>query len=183
MEHDKLDGPDGLEVRVPRDQGYTGRAPGAAATATRTRARRRRARRAHRVRLPGTQRGMAWPGGFRVSVALPDLKGRLEDAEVMIQDSGRGMSRASLENAVSATNHPAPILTAIAFINWWEGRGSKASVPGTRPRIRPRLPLSPAQRPNDRLRDDRRLEHGQGYCVPGPGTRGILSFRPSRSWY
>lgn len=46
--------------------------------------------------------GMAWPGGFRVSVALPDTKGRLEDAEVMIQDSGRGMSRASLENAVRA---------------------------------------------------------------------------------
>ena len=26
----------------------------------------------------------------------------------------------------SSTRHPAPILTAIAFINWWEGRGSKA---------------------------------------------------------
>lgn len=46
--------------------------------------------------------GMAWPGGFKVSVSLPDLKGRLEDAEVMIQDSGRGMSRASLENSVRA---------------------------------------------------------------------------------
>jgi hypothetical protein len=46
--------------------------------------------------------GIAWPGGFRVSVTLPDLKGRLEDSEVVIQDSGRGMSRASLENAVRA---------------------------------------------------------------------------------
>ena len=26
----------------------------------------------------------------------------------------------------STTKHSAPILTAIAFINWWEGRGSKA---------------------------------------------------------
>ncbi|MCB5275909.1 hypothetical protein BJG92_03463 [Arthrobacter sp. SO5] len=26
----------------------------------------------------------------------------------------------------SSTSHSAPILTAIAFINWWEGRGSKA---------------------------------------------------------
>ncbi|GAA1786506.1 hypothetical protein GCM10009712_37350 [Pseudarthrobacter sulfonivorans] len=26
----------------------------------------------------------------------------------------------------SATVHSAPSLTAIAFINWWEGRGSKA---------------------------------------------------------
>ncbi|MCO4239618.1 DUF4192 family protein [Pseudarthrobacter raffinosi] len=26
----------------------------------------------------------------------------------------------------SSTRHSAPILTAIAFINWWEGRGSKA---------------------------------------------------------
>ncbi|MBP1136514.1 hypothetical protein JOE31_002746 [Arthrobacter sp. PvP023] len=26
----------------------------------------------------------------------------------------------------SNTKHSAPILTAIAFVNWWEGRGSKA---------------------------------------------------------
>jgi hypothetical protein len=26
----------------------------------------------------------------------------------------------------SSTKHSAPILTAIAFVNWWEGRGSKA---------------------------------------------------------
>lgn len=26
----------------------------------------------------------------------------------------------------SGTRHSAPILTVIAFINWWEGRGSKA---------------------------------------------------------
>ncbi|WP_307052285.1 hypothetical protein [Arthrobacter oryzae] len=26
----------------------------------------------------------------------------------------------------SSTDHAAPILTAIAYINWWEGRGSKA---------------------------------------------------------
>nr|WP_254679010.1 DUF4192 family protein [Arthrobacter sp. 24S4-2] len=26
----------------------------------------------------------------------------------------------------SSTQHSAPILTAIAYVNWWEGRGSKA---------------------------------------------------------
>lgn len=46
--------------------------------------------------------GVAWPGGFRVSVTLPAPKAPLEDAEVIIQDSGRGMSGTSLENAVRA---------------------------------------------------------------------------------
>ncbi|MGO4584044.1 hypothetical protein AB4Z38_09200 [Arthrobacter sp. 2RAF6] len=26
----------------------------------------------------------------------------------------------------SSTHHSAPLLTAIGYINWWEGRGSKA---------------------------------------------------------
>ncbi|MFE4082256.1 ATP-binding protein [Paenarthrobacter sp. YIM B13468] len=46
--------------------------------------------------------GKAWPGGFKVSVSLPNARGRLEDSEVLIQDTGQGMSRRSLENSVRA---------------------------------------------------------------------------------
>jgi hypothetical protein len=48
-------------------------------------------------------------------------------------------------------------------------------VPGTRPRSRPKLSPRQAQRPNDRNRHGRRLEHGQRHCLPGSGTRSVMS--------
>lgn len=46
--------------------------------------------------------GAAWPGGFKVTVTLPSLAASLDGAEVVVQDTGRGMSRESLERAVRA---------------------------------------------------------------------------------
>jgi hypothetical protein len=48
-------------------------------------------------------------------------------------------------------------------------------VPATRPRSRPRLPFGQAQRPNDRLRNGRRLEHGQRPGLPALGPRSVLT--------
>jgi Histidine kinase-, DNA gyrase B-, and HSP90-like ATPase len=46
--------------------------------------------------------GQSWPGGFRVSVTLPGVAAPLAGAEVVIQDTGRGMTRETLEQAVKA---------------------------------------------------------------------------------
>jgi len=46
--------------------------------------------------------GQSWPGGYRVSVTLPGLAAQLSGAEVMVQDTGRGMTREMLEKAVKA---------------------------------------------------------------------------------
>lgn len=45
--------------------------------------------------------GTPWAGGFRVSVSLPKA-GQLSDAEVVVRDTGRGMTRDRLEQAVRA---------------------------------------------------------------------------------
>lgn len=47
----------------------------------------------------GTQ---SWPGGYKVSVSLPSAAASLTGAEVVVKDTGRGMSRAVLEKAVKA---------------------------------------------------------------------------------
>ena len=76
----------------------------------------------------------------------------------------------------SSTKHSAPILTAIAFVNWWEGRGSKAhQFLQLALEADPSLPFGQAQRPHDRLRNGRRLEHGQGPGLPAPGPRSLIS--------
>ena len=46
--------------------------------------------------------GQSWPGGFKVSVSLPGLAAPLAGAEVVVQDTGRGMTRQMLEQAVKA---------------------------------------------------------------------------------
>jgi Histidine kinase-, DNA gyrase B-, and HSP90-like ATPase len=46
--------------------------------------------------------GQSWPGGFKVSVTLPSLAANLVGAEVVVRDTGRGMTRAMLEQAVRA---------------------------------------------------------------------------------
>lgn len=46
--------------------------------------------------------GQSWPGGFKVSVSLPGLAAPLAGAEVVVQDTGRGMTRDMLEQAVKA---------------------------------------------------------------------------------
>lgn len=46
--------------------------------------------------------GVTWPGGYKVVVTLPVRTLPNEEAQVVIQDTGRGMSRQSLENAVRA---------------------------------------------------------------------------------
>jgi hypothetical protein len=43
-----------------------------------------------------------WPDGYRVSVSLPRANTQIRDAEVVIQDSGRGMDLTTLNNAVRA---------------------------------------------------------------------------------
>lgn len=43
-----------------------------------------------------------WPGGFKVTVSLPSMRASLDDAEVVIQDTGRGMAASDLEKAVKA---------------------------------------------------------------------------------
>jgi histidine kinase/DNA gyrase B/HSP90-like ATPase len=43
-----------------------------------------------------------WPGGFKVSVSLPDASADLSGAEVCVSDTGRGMSREQLQQAVKA---------------------------------------------------------------------------------
>lgn len=43
-----------------------------------------------------------WPDGYKVSVTLPSPNTHIRDAEVVIQDSGRGMDLATLNNAVRA---------------------------------------------------------------------------------
>jgi hypothetical protein len=43
-----------------------------------------------------------WPGGYKVIVTLPGRAGDLEDAEVHVRDTGRGMTRQMLEQAVRA---------------------------------------------------------------------------------
>lgn len=44
----------------------------------------------------------SWPGGFKVSVALPSPGTHLRDAEVVVRDTGRGMTELHLEQAVRA---------------------------------------------------------------------------------
>ena len=46
--------------------------------------------------------GQPWPGGYRVSVTLPGAGASLTGAEVVVRDTGRGMSRDTLERAVKA---------------------------------------------------------------------------------
>ncbi|MGW1130880.1 ATP-binding protein [Streptomyces griseoluteus] len=46
--------------------------------------------------------GDPWAGGFKVSVTLPSLTVRSPEAQVVISDTGRGMSYQTLERAVSA---------------------------------------------------------------------------------
>ena len=46
--------------------------------------------------------GQSWPGGFKVSVTLPGPGAGLAGAEVVVRDTGRGMTRETLENAVKA---------------------------------------------------------------------------------
>lgn len=46
--------------------------------------------------------GQSWPGGYRVSVTLPGLGAGLAGAEVVVKDTGRGMTRTTLEQAVKA---------------------------------------------------------------------------------
>jgi hypothetical protein len=49
-----------------------------------------------------TRDGQSWPGGFKVSVTLPGLAANLAGAEVVVRDTGRGMTRDTLEQAVRA---------------------------------------------------------------------------------
>jgi hypothetical protein len=49
-----------------------------------------------------TSAGQSWPGGYRVSVALPGPGAGLAGAEVVVTDTGRGMTRETLEQAVKA---------------------------------------------------------------------------------
>lgn len=46
--------------------------------------------------------GVPWAGGLKVSVTLPKGSAAPRDAEVVVQDSGRGMTRQRLEQAVRA---------------------------------------------------------------------------------
>lgn len=46
--------------------------------------------------------GETWPGGYKVSVALPGPGAGLSGAEVVVTDTGRGMTREILEQAVKA---------------------------------------------------------------------------------
>ncbi|MDV7134522.1 ATP-binding protein [Williamsia muralis] len=46
--------------------------------------------------------GQSWPGGFKVSVSLPGIAAPLAGAAVVVQDTGRGMTRQLLEQAVKA---------------------------------------------------------------------------------
>ncbi|SCZ54747.1 Histidine kinase-, DNA gyrase B-, and HSP90-like ATPase [Arthrobacter sp. UNCCL28] len=46
--------------------------------------------------------GQSWPGGFKVSVTLPGPGAGLSGAEVVVRDTGRGMTRETLEQAVKA---------------------------------------------------------------------------------
>lgn len=46
--------------------------------------------------------GVSWPGGYRVSVSLPGPGTHAREAEVVVKDTGRGMARDHLEQAVRA---------------------------------------------------------------------------------
>ncbi len=46
--------------------------------------------------------GQSWPGGFKVSVTLPGIASTLAGAEIVVRDTGRGMTRETLEQAVRA---------------------------------------------------------------------------------
>jgi hypothetical protein len=46
--------------------------------------------------------GHSWPGGYKVSVTLPGPGASLAGAEVVVKDTGRGMTRTTLEQAVKA---------------------------------------------------------------------------------
>ncbi|MGX1159923.1 uncharacterized protein DUF4192 [Arthrobacter sp. SLBN-100] len=89
--------------------------------------------------------------------------------------------------ARTSPEHAAPVLTAIGYINWWEGRGSKAHpVSPARPRHQPCLPPGAPQRSNDRLRHRRRLEHEQrnrlqNTALP-PALRNQSSNCQSKAW-
>lgn len=48
------------------------------------------------------QSGASWPGGYQVSVTLPGPGASLVGSEVIVQDTGQGMSRERLEDAVRA---------------------------------------------------------------------------------
>lgn len=46
--------------------------------------------------------GQNWPGGYKISVSLPSPAASLAGAEVVVKDTGRGMTRDVLEQAVKA---------------------------------------------------------------------------------
>lgn len=46
--------------------------------------------------------GEVWPGGYKVIVTLPGRSAPLDGAEVVVRDTGRGMTRETLEKAVKA---------------------------------------------------------------------------------
>lgn len=48
------------------------------------------------------QAGATWPGGYKVSVTLPGPGASLAGSEVIVRDTGQGMSREKLEDAVRA---------------------------------------------------------------------------------
>jgi hypothetical protein len=48
------------------------------------------------------QSGASWPGGYQVSVTLPGPGASVVGSEVIVQDTGQGMSRERLEDAVRA---------------------------------------------------------------------------------
>lgn len=49
-----------------------------------------------------SREGQTWPGGFKVSVTLPGQGAGLAGAEVVVRDTGRGMTQDTLEQAVRA---------------------------------------------------------------------------------
>ncbi|MFF2840680.1 hypothetical protein [Paenarthrobacter sp. NPDC057981] len=66
----------------------------------------------------------------------------------------------------TSPEHAAPILTTIGYINWWEGRGSKAHQYLQLALDTARLPLRTPHRPHARRRHHRRLEHHQKHGLP-----------------
>lgn len=46
--------------------------------------------------------GQSWPGGFKVVVTVPSRAAGLVGAEIVVQDTGQGMTRSTLEQAVRA---------------------------------------------------------------------------------
>lgn len=75
----------------------------------------------------------------------------------------------------TSNHHAAPILTAIGYINWWEGRGSKAhQFLQLALEADPNYRLARLSWPNAQPRNDRTLEHRQTPRLPPPRTRSLL---------